>query len=224
MANAENPDFGAKLKAELFRDKKKLAIMCVLVGICAVMVVRAVIKMKPSPAVAAASPTSTDLTSATPEQQIASGSDETASQHPAEQNRRQEYLTKMDRTIRRDLFRPNLEAFPTSGTLSEVDIVSVASTGAEGPGYLGEMAQLLCDQQMVQRDQIERVNTIRIEARALTLQSTIMGSCPTALVNGQVLCVGDSINRFNVQSISPTACVVSREGMVIEVPMTKERR
>ena len=56
---------------------------------------------------------------------------------------------------------------------------------------------------------------------ALRLETTVMGTNPTAMINGRVLRVGDSINGFTVTAIAPQACKVCRDGAEFVLAMTK---
>jgi hypothetical protein len=63
---------------------------------------------------------------------------------------------------------------------------------------------------------------VRAQARALTLQSTIVGgvNVPTAIINGEVLRVGDAINGFRVVEIASRSCTVEKTNLRITLEMT----
>jgi hypothetical protein len=52
------------------------------------------------------------------------------------------------------------------------------------------------------------------------LQSTFIGSTPTAVVNGRVLRVGESINGFKVVEITARACVVEQGEVKVRLEMS----
>ena len=62
---------------------------------------------------------------------------------------------------------------------------------------------------------------VQTEAQALTLQTTIVGASPTAIINGQVLGVGGWLNGFRVVSINSGSCVVEKKGMRVTLEMLK---
>jgi len=62
---------------------------------------------------------------------------------------------------------------------------------------------------------------VQTEAQALTLQTTIVGASPTAIINGQVLGVGGWLNGFQVVSINSGSCVVEKKGMRVTLEMLK---
>jgi hypothetical protein len=63
---------------------------------------------------------------------------------------------------------------------------------------------------------------VRAQAQALALQSTIVGDVdvPTAIINGEVLRVGDLINGFRVVDIAARTCTVEKANLRITLEMT----
>ena len=66
------------------------------------------------------------------------------------------------------------------------------------------------------RREAER-KAVQAQARALTLQSTMVGSA--AIINGQVLRVGDWINGFQVVEIAVRSCTVEKSSMRVTLEM-----
>jgi hypothetical protein len=72
---------------------------------------------------------------------------------------------------------------------------------------------------------------IRAAARRLLLQSTVMGSQPKAMVNGQLVAEGDLVKPvtgeedvaawFRVLRIEPQRIIVERDGIKLTVRMLK---
>jgi hypothetical protein len=56
------------------------------------------------------------------------------------------------------------------------------------------------------------VRILQAQAKALTLQSTMVGAVPTAIVNGQVLRVGEWISGFQVVEIAARSCTIEKQG------------
>lgn len=220
MESKTAQDWLGRMKAELIRDKQKAAIVAVLAVVCAVMVVRAFLKMQP--VTASASTTAAPIVALTTATDLSHKDESDLSlRRKMDLERREDYLSRMERKISRDLFKSNPEAFPVNGNLGDADVVQVASV--DGPGWLHETAQYVWEKQAAQRDEVERLNLIRFDAKGLSLQSTMMGTSPTALINGQVLHVGDAVGTFVVKGISASSCVVSRDGVNVEVPMCREK-
>ncbi|HAU37238.1 MAG TPA: hypothetical protein DCX07_05925, partial [Phycisphaerales bacterium] len=73
------------------------------------------------------------------------------------------------------------------------------------------------EQQAAQREQ--EVQAIHAQARALNLQSTMLGAVPTALLNDRVLRVGEWVNGFRVAEIGASWCVVEKSGVQIRLMM-----
>jgi hypothetical protein len=114
---------------------------------------------------------------------------------------RREYLAELDRTVRRDIFRPDPNAYgirPRAGA-------------DEAPAAPPE----LTDEQLRQRLR----EAVIAEARGLELESTIVSASPAAIVNGRYLHIGESIDDFEVIKISPRSCVVRKRGVTILLKM-----
>lgn len=202
-----------RFQADLARDPKKTGLMLVLVIVAAVIGVRTIGKHStPAPAGAAVA--------VAPPRGLAGKAgaalaDPIAARKGDEQERRETYLARMDRTISRDLFKTSPELFPATGGAAQED-------SADGAGsWLGDMAEQLTQQQQAQRDRLDQMAAIRVQARALNLQGTMLGSTPTALINGQPMHVGGAIRGFVITEITPNACRLTREGVAVELRMKK---
>jgi hypothetical protein len=101
--------------------------------------------------------------------------------------------------VNRDLFTPDPVHFPPVQVNKPVPVVKPAEDPA---------AQV----------EVER-RAIQAQAKALTLQSTVIGAVPTAIVNGQVLRVGDWVNGFQVKEITSRVCTVEKKGMSVVLEM-----
>jgi hypothetical protein len=56
-------------------------------------------------------------------------------------------------------------------------------------------------------------------ARALVLQTTVVGEFPTAMINGRVLRIGDAISGFKIVEISSRSCQLERNGIRVLLEM-----
>jgi hypothetical protein len=118
----------------------------------------------------------------------------------------------MDRTINRDLFKVSSNCFMPRAAGAEPDV--------DDPGVLGAVADLIAARQRASDEELSRIRAIRKRAAGLSLRSvmTVKGK-PTALINGQVLGRGDSIDGFRVEEIGPERCLVSHGGVTVELRM-----
>lgn len=96
----------------------------------------------------------------------------------------------------RDLFRPDPQAFPP---LTE-DVGPQQVMSVEG------------EQESARRK-------IETQAASLVLQSTILGSRPKAILNGNVISLGGSIEGFSLISIEARFCVLEKDGVSVRLDM-----
>ena len=62
-----------------------------------------------------------------------------------------------------------------------------------------------------------KLEQFRQTAAGFQLQSTITGAAPRAMVDGQMIRVGDVIRAFRVEQISACGIVVERDGIRLQV-------
>ncbi len=196
------PDWKRKFAAELKRDKKKTAILGALVIVAGIVGGRLLIRpgapANASAAIAPAAspaPTASVAVSAPPVAE--------ARQTGRRDADRRKYIQDLPRDFRRDLFHPNSEYYTPTAVIVSTEKVNDKPSDAE--------------QQAAQREQ--EVQAVHAQARALNLQSTMLGSTPTALVNDRVLRVGEWVNGFRVAEIGASWCVVEKSGVQIRLTM-----
>ena len=189
-------DLKQRLIAELKRDKKRTAVMGVLF-IVAVIVVghRLIDSLSPSELRAAGEPGGTTAPAPNP-LPIATVVQRTERPNAPE---RSAYVTQLDRTIRRDIFRPDPGLFPAAGTQRTTDVRVTTASARD--------------------DAAERERAVREAARSLALQSTILGNRPTAIINGEVAAVGSQIGGFCVVAIHRRSCDLEKDGVQIKLLM-----
>ncbi len=202
--NISSPSWRANLGEDLRRDKKKAVILAVL-AVVAVGVGGRLLLQKESPA-GAGGATATAGRSGQPDQTPAPPS--TASK--TAQAVRDEYIHEMERQVTRDIFSLDLDLY----TLIELPKPkhAVKSTTAKPV-----------------KPARTREEIVRAQAKLLSLQMTIVSDTPTAIINGQVLAVGDMVKvntgddtrplRFRVIEITSHACVVAKDGLEVELRM-----
>ena len=209
---------GTKLKAELLGDKRKACMLLGLLALAAFVIARALMTGGPPARSSAAAPKPKPIMAAL------AGTERLSTKAKADQDRREEYLQRIDRAITRDLFKTSPDFFPLPGSQLDAELVQSAAQSPQDladPGFLGGLTRQVRERQQVQREQLAKLSYVKGQAEALSLQTTIMGAVPTALINGQVLHVGQEIQGFTVQSISANCCVVVKDGVEVPIPMRK---
>ena len=210
-------DWKTRLKIELQRDKKRTAILAIMLIVGGVVGGRAIVGARPKK-VAAAPATNTQLAAAGCEQSnTVLGPAALAGRRRGNANtRREAYLSGLDRVIVRDLFRPNQELYPAAGAVSYGQVRNSGKQDELG-GWFQQAERWVARSKRTQRDREAHAKVIKAQASALTLQSTMLGRTPSVLINGKVLQVGMWINGFQVRRISADVCVMWRDG--VEVPL-----
>jgi len=194
------PGFGYRLKAALRREPKKAVALGVLVSVLiAISGWELMRRSGPARATAAVVGPTADLAdgnawpAGTPGAGTARRDADNTAATAASGDRKL--------TIDRDLFTPDPTYF---------------STPRKGKPAAVKRA----DDSVAIREAQERA--VRAQARALTLQSTIVGGAdvPTAIINGEVLRVGDAINGFRLVEIASRTCTVEKTNLRITLEMT----
>jgi hypothetical protein len=110
-----------------------------------------------------------------------------------------DYLTQIDTTIKRDIFAPPERFFPpVAAPKKSVEIV---------------------DGQPVEKVETE---VARKDAANMTVESTILSSIPKAIINGQLVQVGDTLNGFRIVEISSRSVTLERDGTTVTLEMKSE--
>jgi hypothetical protein len=173
--------------SEVRRDPKKVAILGVLLVILLVVGVQQTVqRIGPSSAEGAVTPgRHVGLAAA------AAGSRGAAS--PNGQAGSDEDLPDLSKqAVTRDLFVVNPLHFPPEEKPKAVTAVPVV----ENPAAKHEA----------------ELRILQAQAKALTLQSTMVGAVPTAIINGQVLRAGEWISGFQVVEIATRNCTIEKQG------------
>lgn len=116
--------------------------------------------------------------------------------------RRRVTLARVDESPR-DLFR------------ADWSIYARVENSASQPAQTPKSVQPTVDkqQQLIQR--------IESEARALTLQSTLLGAMPHAVISGELIPLGGGIKGFTLTDVSPRQVTVAKEGLSIVLTMDR---
>jgi hypothetical protein len=114
--------------------------------------------------------------------------------------------------LNRNIFIIPLDQYLRDGSES----ASVESTGNGFWDLLGKSMSSRADQQ--EQRQI-LIDNVRIAAGSLTLQSTLMGAQPLAMINGAEAREGSLVEGFRVVKIEARKVIVEREGVTLAIVM-----
>ena len=70
-------------------------------------------------------------------------------------------------------------------------------------------------------DPLEIERAVRAEAKTLSLQSTMIGPDPSAMIGGRILRVGEWIKGFRIIAIHERSCVVEKKSVKVPLEMKK---
>ncbi len=192
-------DIIVRLKAEVFVDKKKSAMMGGLLALALFMGAKVVLGGK--------TPQMANAVSVAAAKETAGSADGALSAGATRSRELSEYLETLDTTVSRDLFAAELASYPVVQTLDEsITLNKSAAERADNSVVLARM---------------RREAAIRNQARRLTLQSTMTGGFPSAIINGRVIAQGQVIEGFIVRDITPGSCVVARGDVTITLTMAQ---
>ena len=200
-SRSKTPNLKDRLLAGLRRDPKKASILGVLALVFLIVGVREVARRTGSPSAGSAA------TSRAPDAGGATGLPVPANalQAPGLSkggNRQGDSSTAIQKApVDRDIFTPNVAYFPV-GEKTEPGTV-VSSTQVIDPTAKAEAAK----------------QEVQARAKALSLQSTVIGAVPTAIINGRVLRVGDWISDFQVVEINSCSCQLEKSGIRVVLEM-----
>ncbi|MFW6154796.1 MAG: hypothetical protein ACOC95_06225 [Planctomycetota bacterium] len=185
--------FVAQVQAELLADKKKTVVMGVLVLVVAFMGVR-LFAGRTRPAAATTSPTP-PAGAVEPKTGTGRADGNTALD---------EYLAQMDRRVSRDLFAADFSTYPEAPVVEKPKRGPAPRKSAVDPDAVARL---------------EFKMAARREAQQLHLQSTMPGGNPSAIINGQVVRVGQECEGFEIRSIGQGSCVVARGAVEVTLRM-----
>jgi hypothetical protein len=189
--NLGSSDWVGRIKAELVRDKKKTLVLSGLLIVAAVVLGRLVIPSSGPQTVSGAVAVASSGDARGPRPEHV---------QPTDQGEPRERLELGPRQITRDIFKPEIEMFPPAERVRTVQHVATSGPSPQ-------------DDELLAR-------RVAHQASSLSLQSTILGSSPTAIVNNRVLTVGDWISNFEVIEITSRTCVVRKDGVKVTLEMS----
>jgi hypothetical protein len=118
-----------------------------------------------------------------------------------------DWLAQPRRPVERNLFAIHLEYYARANE---------TAPATESPEDPEKSANEAADQD---REKQILLGNLQSQAATMKLQTTVMGPVPTALVNGQLVKEGDSIDGFKVVRIDPRRMVIEQAGVTLEIWM-----
>lgn len=199
-----------RLKSEVNRDKKKTIVLVILLTIAGILGGKSVIKYQPGH-IEAAGVDNHDTPSTDSLVEI----DNTSKSTDRECQALATKMKNIDKKITRDLFKPDPRYFPLARKIKH----RVILMQKQQKGIFEQIHNWVEDKYNLQRQRILKIETLRNEAESLSLQSTVVGPSPTALINGRIMRIGDTIKGFRIASIAPNTCIISKDGVKLELRM-----
>ncbi len=195
------------LTKSLKADPKKTGSLAVLMLLLAVLVGRQFMGKKGDPSSAGAATVGNKLETAVSSKGTANG--KTVSLNV-------DALSKWSETalapISRNLFAVRMEYFP-------LDNSRTSQNGANDEAFwfrLEKSMSLRTDERQ-RRDNL--VASFKADAEKLSLQSTMPGATPRAMINGELVGEGGVVANFRVTKIEARRVIIEREGIMLEIQM-----
>ncbi len=201
-----------RLQDGLRREAKKAAVLTFLLAILGVMWVRMMMKDdSPNQAIAV---TTVGRGGKTPAGSASVGRGAEAA------NAFKTWLNAPLAPINRNLFAVDLNYYPTEGNRTQ-------GTNQGASGFWGELAKSVSSKADLTKERQILLENLQQQASQLRLQTTVMGMKPKAVVNGELVGIGDVVasgtgearTTFRVLKIESRRIIVEREGIKLAVPM-----
>jgi len=205
--------FVNSIKRDIARHRQKAAVLAVLLAVMLFMCVRAVSQMRPQSAAAA-----TEIVSADPSATSATSANDTAEAEDRirlskELWRRLLEKRGMDVSI---AFKFDSSSYPLDPSRAVVQQIPVEPLDPSP-------VQIKPDDTEINRRQLEL--RIRQMSNELRVQSTTLGSGkPWAIVNQQLVSLGDMVKTFEVTAIRAREVEFTKEGVTVVVKMPDDLR
>jgi hypothetical protein len=196
MQSKASPAIKQRLRAALLRDPKKSSMMAGLAIIILIMVARMGSNGPPA------------ATASFLRRSVAATSDlQSPAPMAVSNNAVLEWLAQPHRQVERNLFAIKLDHYARAGSHGE---------SVDSPEEPEKSPTDATDQERERQILLENLQS---QAAKLKLQTTVMGSVATALVNGELVKVGDTVAGFKVVRIEARRVSVEQDGVVLEIEM-----
>jgi hypothetical protein len=202
----------SRLLAEMKADKKKAILLVLLAAVGAIVLTRTAVKMltpgHSTPARAAAEtpmePPNPGASAVSAGPSLPAPTPVSAEEAAGHEDRLSNYIAGVDRRVVRDLFQMK------PGLFALADPVKV------GPKVATTASATAPDLLEIRR------KAILAEGARLSLQSTVTGRSPSAIINNRICPVGGAVEGFTVVDITEKTCTLEKEGVPVMLQMTRE--
>jgi hypothetical protein len=129
-------------------------------------------------------------------------------------------LSTLPRTLSRDFFDADWNLFPAvppSENGGEKLISDSATDTAEQPDGWWNLVNRVAREERERRHR--KSAEVREAAASLMLQSTVVGNSPLAVINGEIVRVGDRVESFLVVGIEARRVIVRKDGITVTLPL-----
>lgn len=186
----------ARFKRQLLADRRKLAAMTCLLAVALLLWGRLLLKDVPRTAVAK------------PGERVAASVEGGAAVAPvkavADKNARPVVTVAMYPAPQRDLFAFDPRYFPMADVpQGNTSLVDKSPDKLTDDSFKQQQLQLL----------------VQSQAKALKLQSTLLGGTSRAMINGNLLEVGQTIQGFLLKEVRSRAVVIEKDGVEVMLEM-----
>lgn len=200
----------AKLKQDFAKHKAKAAVLSALSLVMAVLVVKGLLEMMPQSAAAGSTPLATTLPDST-----------ALATTPGETEERVRQGQQLWRLLReRRGIAPEL-AFTFESSCFTPDPNRKSVPAAEVDPRIGAPSQVASTRPATseEAERQRKVAAIALEAQALKIRSTVVGARPVAIINNQILSVGERILQFEVLAIRAREVEFRKDDVTLVVKM-----
>lgn len=198
--NQNTPSLHQRLIGELRADKKRAAILGIALLVAVIVGGRLLLKSSGPERAKAATPRAAAGQSPAPQAGATFVPPHLADQERGSRLQNWKSRRSPDGKVTRDLFAAKLEFY----TLVAPEPVKKAPASRPvGP------------------DPLEIQRAVRAEAKTLSLQSTMIGPDPSAMIGGRILRVGEWISGFRIMAIHRRSCVVEKNDVKVTLEMKK---
>jgi len=189
-----NPLIG-RIKRQLIADRKKVGAMLCLLSVALLLWGRLLLKDVPRTAVAQPGAAAAMTPGSGPAP---------AAKSSADKNARTEIVLPQFPMSHRDLFAFDPSYFPS------------IETPAGNPSVVDKSPSKSTDDSF-RRQQLELA--VQAQAQSLALQSTLLGDVSRAMISGNLLEVGQSIQGFTLREVRSRAVVLEKDGVEVILEM-----
>jgi len=209
--NAPNGNWWATIRAHFAADRRKSAILAVMMVVMLIVWGRLLFKSDPSIAAASQMEIVPELAATAGGARAARDAvvepaieKPTAAVNPVD-------VTDASREPARDLFAVSWDSFQPALTTNAADVEP-----GKPHGFWGRVRAAAHAESLRQR---QRAENVRHQAGALVVQSTVIGREPAAMISGRLVHVGERIGDFELVEITARRVVVRKDGIRVILSM-----